>query len=446
VTGASGGAVPGNGGPVSGNGGGPAMRFSVDAWDPAYGTNLELEDFLGESTARVEVNVELPASQWRPVDPDPGRAVPAALLFVDGVRRIEARVWIEEDPPDGGALPEASAALCASYAAGVVCCCGQQAHIVLVETRRGLFTVAPRAESIATWAGEYTACRTKAHPDRPLPVTLSQALQRRLGDIEVQVAVSARASVAGHGVPEGGDLLVIDGPLHGRQHLPRAIGYIKSHRTTYLPPPLNALVGTLRPGQRTPVFLIGTSWDRHTWYLRLPSAAFPAGASPGAGTPGAANSGAANSGAGTPGTSASDTTIWSSPPSRQISRRSAAISASRLASKFAAATRASPVARAWYPISPNGSGKVATSPGVSSLRIFTGRSRSNSAISPPRPMATTTTPPRIAAAASKITRYTPAIVSRPRQYPIPPPPLKPSPEPLSPARNRTRGKDQALTP
>jgi len=314
VTGASGGAVPGNGGPVSGNGGGPAMRFSVDAWDPAYGTNLELEDFLGESTARVEVNVELPASQWRPVDPDPGRAVPAALLFVDGVRRIEARVWIEEDPPDGGPLPEASAALCASYAAGVVCCCGQQAHIVLVETRRGLFTVAPRAESITTWAGEYTACRTKAHPDRPLPVTLSQALQRRLGDIEVQVAVSARASVAGHGVPEGGDLLVIDGPLHGRQHLPRAIGYIKSHRTTYLPPPLNALVGTLRPGQRTPVFLIGTSWDRHTWYLRLPSAAFPAGASPGAGTPGTGTPGAADSGAANSGAANSGAAGLAAPP------------------------------------------------------------------------------------------------------------------------------------
>jgi hypothetical protein len=298
MTAATGGAVPGNGGgPAAGNGGGPAMRFSVDAWDPAYGTNLELEDFLGESTARVEVNVELPASQWRPVDPDPGRPVPAALLFVDGVRRIEARVWIEEDPPDGGPLPEASAALCASYAAGVVCCCGQQAHIVLVETRRGLFTVAPRAESIATWAGEYTACRTKAHPDRPLPVTLSQALQRRLGDIEVQVAVAARASVAGHGVPEGGDLLVIDGPLHGRQHLPRAIGYIKSHRTTYLPPPLNALVGTLRPGQRTPVFLIGTSWDRHTWYLRLPSAAYPSAAYPSAATPSAASPGATGPGA-----------------------------------------------------------------------------------------------------------------------------------------------------
>jgi hypothetical protein len=29
-------------------------------------------------------------------------------------------------------------------------------------------------------------------------------------------------------------------------------------------------VGALTPGQRTPVFLMGTTWDRHSWYLRLP--------------------------------------------------------------------------------------------------------------------------------------------------------------------------------
>jgi hypothetical protein len=260
----------------------PPMRFSVDGWDPSYGASLESEDFLGESTARVAVDVERPAARWQAIDPRPGRLLPAALLFVDGVRRIEARVWIEEDAPEPDALkqdaraagpaPEASAALCASYAAGVVCCCGEQAHVVLVETRRGLFTVAPRATDIMTWAGTYTACHTTPSAARPLSVTLTQALQRRLGEVEVQAAVAARAAMAGHGVPAGGDLLVIDGPLRGRQHLPRALGYIKSHRTTYLPPELNALVAALAPGQRTPVFLIGTSWDRHTWYLRLPGA------------------------------------------------------------------------------------------------------------------------------------------------------------------------------
>jgi len=251
-----------------------AMRFSVDGWDPTYGMSLELEEQLGESTARVEPDVELPAGQWRAVDPDPGLALPPALLFVDGVRRVEARVWIDDDAPAGGGpVSDATAALCASYAAGVVCCCEQQAHVILVEARRGLFTVAPHARDIVTWAGEYTASRTTPNPATPMSVTLSQALQRRLGEVEVTTAVAARAALSGHGVPPDSDLLIIDGPLRGRQHLPRALGYIKSHRATYLPPDLNALVGALRPGQRTPVFLMGTSWDRHTWYLRLPGGA-----------------------------------------------------------------------------------------------------------------------------------------------------------------------------
>ena len=273
---ADGRAVGGAGhGAAGGSSARPAMRFSVDGWDPTYGMSLELEDYLGESTARVDVNVELPASQWRALDPEPGRTLPAALLFVDGVRRIEARVWIDDDVTSGGPATEASAALCASYAAGVVCCCGQQAHVVLVETRRGLFTVAPHASDISTWAGAYQACRTTAKPATPLSMTLTQALQRRLAEVEVITAVAARAALPGHGVAPQDDLLVIDGPLRGRQHLPRTLGYIKSHRTTYLPPELNALVGTLSPGQRTPVFLMGTSWDRHSWYLRLPG---PSGA------------------------------------------------------------------------------------------------------------------------------------------------------------------------
>ncbi len=122
---------------------------------------------------------------------------------------------------------------------------------------------------MATRAGTYLACRTAPSAATPLSVTLSQALQRHLGELELQVAVDARAALAAHGVGDD-DLLVVDGPLRGRTHLPRALGFIKSHRSAYLPPTLHALVGRLTAGQRTPVFLMGTSWDRHAWYLRLP--------------------------------------------------------------------------------------------------------------------------------------------------------------------------------
>jgi hypothetical protein len=58
--------------------------------------------------------------------------------------------------------------------------------------------------------------------------------------------------------------------LRGRAHLPHAIGYVKSHQRSYLNERLSAVVTGLHAGQRSPVFLLGTTWRRYTWYLRLP--------------------------------------------------------------------------------------------------------------------------------------------------------------------------------
>jgi hypothetical protein len=236
------------------------VRFAVDPWDPSYGTSLDSE--LGESAAQVALDVELPAAQWRPVDPDPALSPPEAVLFVDGVRRVDAQVWVDE--ADGAG--EASPALCASYAAGVVCCCRTEgAHLVAVHVRRGLFTTAEGATDVPTAAGTYRANHTSFLRDVGQAQVLSLAVQRELGDTELEAAAMARA---GHGVED--DLLVVDGPLRGRQHLPRAIGFVKTHRSQYLPPQLGSVIAELDSGQRTPVFRLGSSWERHTWYLRLP--------------------------------------------------------------------------------------------------------------------------------------------------------------------------------
>ena len=284
------------------------MSFSVDGWDPSYGASLELEGQLEESTARIDAAVELPVDRWRPIDPDTTGPLPEALLFVDGVRRVEAQVWIDGEPRSAGGLPvaslpvagvpvaglrdagvpaaaqagdlpgEATAALCASYAAGVVCCCAAGAHLVVAKLRRGLFSVAPHASDILTRAGGYKAHHVRIkRAGAPVMATLSQSLQGRLAEVEAIAAAEARgmsgdagAAPPGHPGNSASDLLIVDGPLRGRDRLPRALGYIKSHHATYLPPELNALVATLTPGQRTPAFHMGTSWDRHSWYLRLP--------------------------------------------------------------------------------------------------------------------------------------------------------------------------------
>jgi hypothetical protein len=236
------------------------MRFTVDPWDPTYGTSVDAE--LGASTAEIATDIETPAAGWAPVPPSPGLLPPAAVLFVDGVRRVDAQVWVDEG--DGSVSP----GLCASYAAGVVCCCADGgAHLLAADVRRGLITTATGADDVVTSAGTYRAVTTAERSSTGPAQVLSLALQRDLGDAELAAAIGARA---GH--PADDDLLVVDGPLRGRHPLPRAIGFVKSHRSTYLPVALGAVVAELAAGQRTPVFRIEDTYPAYSWYLRLPGA------------------------------------------------------------------------------------------------------------------------------------------------------------------------------
>lgn len=228
------------------------MRFSIDPWDPADGVaNQVLE--LEEAETTVSVEVEVPAAAWAPVDVPPV-AVPKVVAFTDGVRRIDARAWVEG--PSGSAAP----AICASYAAGVVRC-DSAATIVHARTHRGLFSASPDAVDVVSPGGSVV------YPARPTASDrfdeLSLALQRSMGELEVTLAEVACAL-------DGCELLVVDGPLRGRQHLPLAVGYVKTHRVAYLAAGQQAVVGQLAEGQRTPVFLLESTWSRYTWYLRLP--------------------------------------------------------------------------------------------------------------------------------------------------------------------------------
>lgn len=246
------------------------MQFSVDGWDPTYGMSLEENaDELIDSAAVVDAGVEISPEAWAPIGHDGTRRL-GTTLFVDGVRRIDAHLWVQ---PDGEA--DALPGICASYAAGVACSRAGRAHVSALEVRRGLFTVDPHAVAIPSRYGDWPVTHSVADPARPTLQVLSQAIQRKLAELEVVCAAGARANLD----PDDDDLLVIDGPLRGRTQLPRTIALVKSHQAAYLPQSLNRVVGQLGPEQRTPVFLLGTTWERFTWYLRLPGS----GGSPWAG-------------------------------------------------------------------------------------------------------------------------------------------------------------------
>lgn len=226
--------------------------YTVDPWDPGYGVARGDELDGRESSARLELDVELPASSWRPLSPVDG-PLPGSVLFLDGVRRIDARVWVH------GEGPEPLPGVIASLAAGLVRCDGA-AQIVDVSVDRGLY--AETGGDIETRHARYRFHRTPGGLDK-----LTLGVQSRLAALEVELANSWRQQ---SNVED--DLLVVDGPLRGRTHLARTVGYVKTHQKSYLQAEQASVVAALGPGQRSPVFKMGTSWERLSWYLRLPGA------------------------------------------------------------------------------------------------------------------------------------------------------------------------------
>ena len=222
------------------------MRFAIEAWATEYGSPMEA-DLVEISKDQVDTSVERAAEDWRPLMPNGSTEVPERVLFTDGVRRIDARVWI--DDVNGASRP----GVCATYAAGAICCDGR-AKVVAAKVERGLFSAVPSAEAISCKHATYDVRRSEGDA----PEQLWTAIQQRMSELE--------ATLAGeHDV----DLVVVDGPLrvNGLRH---AVGYVKTHHVSYLPAEVDHVVAALAPGQRTPVFLTTGRWARFSWYVRLP--------------------------------------------------------------------------------------------------------------------------------------------------------------------------------
>jgi hypothetical protein len=228
------------------------LRYVVEQWAPEYGASVE-PDALAESQAPVDISVELPADDWRPLGAGDRAEVPGDMAFVDGVRRVEARLWITGAPE--ARTSDHRPGICASYAAGAVRCNGS-ATVVEAAVRRSLFCDGSGLEPIQTRHGRFGVRQvTGGSLD-----ALSLGLQAAMGELEHEVSAS---------VPHD-CLLVVDGPLRERRTMSHAVGYVKTHHVAYLPAVVRDVVVALGAGERTPVFLIGDRFRRWSWYVRLP--------------------------------------------------------------------------------------------------------------------------------------------------------------------------------
>jgi hypothetical protein len=221
------------------------VRFAVEAWAPEYGAAVEATALV-PSEVSVDITPEVPASAWAPRRPSSAVEAPPSLLFVDGVQRVEARVWLDNGRPG----------ICASFAAGAMRCDGA-ATLAAWAVRRVLLCTADGATDIATRHGRF-ALHPVADDD---PDQLWRAVHRAMGDLEVEVARRVSAS---------GEPVLVDGPLRQHRLLPCAVGYVKSLHRSYGPPVVADTVALLAAGERTPVFVVGGEFTRWSWYVRLP--------------------------------------------------------------------------------------------------------------------------------------------------------------------------------
>lgn len=228
---------------------GPRGRLSVEAWSPEYGAPLDAGGDTNDGPVPVELEFEVPVSQWSPRRPPAVDGVTAA--FVDGVRRVDANlVWTTDD----GQL---HTGLAASVGAGVVHCNGR-AELTRLEIDRVLL-LGVQVDAISTRHGRWRYRPVQS--TREDPGQLSIELQQVMADLEVAVANDAAHDA---------DVVVIDGPIRRREEIPHAVGHIKTHHHRYLPPSVSSVIAELSAGERTPLFLIGAPFPRLSWYLRLP--------------------------------------------------------------------------------------------------------------------------------------------------------------------------------
>lgn len=225
-------------------------QLHIESWAPDYGTPFEADVSLADPE-RVDEEVEVSGS-WAPIaGVDDGVE---RIAFVDGVRRIDARLTLDEP---GGPV----AGLCGSYGVGAVVWDRTIPRSVFSNVQIGRMAVFGRGKGAPMpVVSPELAYRSESVPDDDPAALITRfhgAMRRAEGDLSENLAKS-------------GLFVVSDGPVNDMAATDK-VGFIKSHRAPYLSIERSQLIGRLEVGERTPMFLIGRggNYERYSWYFRI---------------------------------------------------------------------------------------------------------------------------------------------------------------------------------
>jgi hypothetical protein len=225
-------------------------QLYVEGWAPEYGSSYETDEALADE-GKVDETVEV-EGLWAPIDGvDDGVA---RVGFVDGVRRVDARLTIDE--PDGP-VP----GICGTFGVGGVVWDRTIPSSKLTHARIGRLAVFGNGNvAPIPVAGPQLIYRSESVPDSDPGVLVKR----------FHSAMRQAEAVLSEEMAQSGLFVIADGPINDLSATEK-VGYIKSHRAPYLTPATSPIVGRLRAGQRTPLFLIGKggAYPRYSWYQRL---------------------------------------------------------------------------------------------------------------------------------------------------------------------------------
>jgi hypothetical protein len=232
------------------------LDVRLDPWQVDYGAELPVApENEASPDEEIVLDVEVPPAQWQPIAPTSADTI-TRLIFVDGVRRIEARLIVRRGErichgafgsyAVGSVSALASVATCGEVRIDRIVAIGSDER--LSQTVAPLPTLVYRPVSLAS-----------PDPDGPL-----RAVQDEMRGAEERL---------GRELANADDTLVVaDGPLTFEQPLRgAAVGYIKRLFKLYLPSEKIGLMARLNAGERTPIFALRSSrrFARYSWFLRL---------------------------------------------------------------------------------------------------------------------------------------------------------------------------------
>jgi hypothetical protein len=227
----------------------------IDPWAVDYGGETPAEfQPDAEDAPELDLNVERDAATWAPVTP-PVASSTQPLSFVDGVRRMEARLVVTRNGRTvHGAL--------GAYGVGVVECRGARA--TFAEERLGRVAIFGAGEippaALALAPSLTYLPRSVAEDDADAP------LRGLHGEMRTAEGELARAHAA------AGRIVIADGPLNvGESSRGHVVGFVKRLFKLYLPPEQLPVLRLLPLGTRTPVFVIVSTgrFSRYSWFLRI---------------------------------------------------------------------------------------------------------------------------------------------------------------------------------